>query len=247
MELSSYLPKKRLENVILLKVTDSTNTRLKNMLNAPCGTVVVAEEQTGGRGRYGRHFYSPRGGIYLSYLYGGKYDDAAFLTAVCGVAVKRAAEKICGVKLSLKWVNDLLLNGKKVCGILTEAVYFGAEHRTVIGIGINCGSENEPLADEIAAVATSIYAETGAVPNKNALCAEIITALDSLDCCDSSEIFNEYKENCITLGKKVRAITQNGEQEGEIIGINPDFSLEFLQKSGKITKIFNGEVTFKPL
>lgn len=245
MELSSLVSKERLSRLTVLKTTDSTNTQLKKIKNAPHGTVIIAEEQTAGRGRYERKFHSPKGGLYLSYLYCGKSDDTVYLTALCGVAVKRAIEKVCGVSLCIKWVNDLLLNGKKLCGILAESVYTGSEKRTVIGIGINCGGEDSHLPDEIKDIATSVYEETGKTPCKNVLCAEIIKALDSIDTSDRDEIFEEYRKNCITLGKKARAVSPSGEYYGEVTGINPDFSLEFLEENGKKRRIYSGEVSVK--
>ncbi len=245
MELSSILTPKRLENVTVLKSTDSTNTRLKQMKNAAHGTVIIAEEQTAGRGRYARRFHSPKGGLYLSYLYVGKSPDSVYLTALCGVIVKRALENVCGVTLGIKWVNDLILNGKKVCGILAESVCLGDEFRTVIGIGINCGDENSVFPEELESIATSVYKETGIAPDRRCLCGEIIKMLDDIDTLDRDEIFEEYKKNCITLGKKACAVSQNGELNGEVIGINSDFSLEFLSENGEKKRIYTGEISIK--
>lgn len=245
MDLSSFLTAKRLENVTVLDKTDSTNTQLKKMNDAKHGTVIIANEQTAGRGRYNRRFHSPKGGLYLSYLYVGKSSDTVYLTAVCGVIVKRAIERVCGVNLGIKWVNDLLLNGKKVCGILAETVYTGEKHRTVIGLGINCGDKNSIFPDEIKDVATSVYNETGIIPDKRRLCSEIIKMLDGIDTLDRDEIFKEYKKNCITLGKKVRAVSQESTCDGEILGINPDFSLEFLSENGEKKRIYTGEISVK--
>ena len=246
MNLSKYLSKDRLSTVSVLDVTDSTNTQLKKMKDAPHGSVIIAKVQTAGRGRYDRTFHSPSGGIYLSYLYCGKISKLTDITAVCGVIVRRAVINITGVDLSVKWVNDLLLNGKKVCGILAETVYTGDTHRTVIGIGINCGDENSVLPDEIKDIATSIYDETGILPDKCALCAEIIKALDTIDSLDRDEIFNEYSENCITVGKNVRVFSEFYESDGKVIAVNPDFSLEFLSENGEKRCIYSCEVSVKP-
>ena len=245
MDLSSFLTAERLENVIVLDKTDSTNTQLKKMKDARHGTVMIANEQTAGRGRYNRRFHSPKGGLYLSYLYIGESSDAVYLTATCGVIVKRAIENVCGVSLDIKWVNDLLLNGKKVCGILAETVYTGEERRTVIGIGINCGDENSVIPDEINDIATSLYKETGVSPDRSRLCGEIIKILDDIHTFNRNEIFEEYKKNCITLGKKVRAVSQGSEYDGEILDINPDFSLDFLSENGEKKRIYAGEVSLK--
>ncbi len=247
MNLSRFLNKERLSTVTVLDVTDSTNTQLKKMNDAPHGAVIIAKEQTEGRGRYDRTFHSPNGGIYLSYLYRGKIESVPNITAVCGVIVRRAVKMVTGVDLSVKWVNDLLLNGKKVCGILAETLYTGEDSRTVIGIGVNCGDENSVFPDEIKDIATSIYAETGILPDRCALCAEIIKMLDKIDLLDRDEIFKEYKENCITVGKHVRVFSKFEEWQGEIVGINSDFSLEFLSENGEKRRIFSGEVSVKPI
>ncbi len=245
MDLSSFLTAERLENVLVFNKTDSTNTQLKKMKDAKHGTVIIANEQTAGRGRYNRHFHSPKGGLYLSYLYIGKSPDTVYLTATCGVIVKRAIETVCGISLDIKWVNDLLLNGKKVCGILAETVYTGKASRTVIGMGINCGDKNSIFPDEIRDIATSVYSETGIIPDRYRLCGEIIKMLDGIDTLDRDEIFKEYKKNCITLGKKVRAVSQDGVCDGEILDINRDFSLDFLSENGEKKRIYTGEVSVK--
>ena len=211
-------------------------------------TVIMARVQSGGRGRMGRTFISEEGGLYFSAVLPTGYLSCSLslCTAAAAVAVRRVLFEKTGKPLCIKWVNDILLDGKKVCGILAETVYTGDTHRTVIGIGINCGDENSVLPDEIKDIATSIYDETGILPDRCALCAEIIKALDTIDSLDRDEIFNEYSENCITVGKNVRVFSEFYESDGKIIAINPDFSLEFLSENGEKRCIYSGEVSVKP-
>ena len=159
--------------------TDSTNKRAAALaLEGACsGTCVIAEHQSAGRGRLGRSFYSPeRQGIYLSVILKPDFDisKAVLITAAASVAVKRAIQTVCGACPQIKWVNDLYLDGKKICGILTEAITdfeSGQITNIVVGIGINCSCEDFP--DEIQEIA-------GGIPgsySKNALAAEVVNQL----------------------------------------------------------------------
>ena len=148
---------------------DSTNTRVKQLAleGAQDGTVVVANCQTAGRGRMNRVFQSPRDqGIYLTALLRPQLppDRLMMVTAMAGVAVCEAVEQICGVRPGLKWPNDPVLNGKKLCGILTELSLEGESGRLqylAVGIGVNVGQRAEDFAPEVRPVATSLLQELG--------------------------------------------------------------------------------------
>lgn len=244
MDLSPHLSKDRLNNVICLDTLQSTNTYLKAMASAPDRTVVTADSQTGGRGRYDRAFHSPKGGIYMSYLFRNPVYDPRYLTAVCGVCIKRCIESHCGVSLGIKWVNDLILNGKKICGILAESVIDNQGTRTVVGIGINVNTQKSDFAGELSQIASSLYVQTGKTFDKDRLCAEIIKALDDMDA-DIGQYLDEYRKSCITLGKDVYVFSQNSREEGTVLSLNDDFSLDILMKSGEKRTVISGEVTVK--
>ncbi len=152
----------------------STNDEAKRLMGkTPC--LVAARAQSSGKGQRGRSFFSPEGGIYMSLCV--KPDIApeslAFITLMSGMAVRDAVEKVCGISCRLKYVNDLLIDGKKVCGILTEAVFEGERLMgVVIGIGINC--ENTPVPKELEGITASLEGECGKQIDKNVLIAETV-------------------------------------------------------------------------
>ncbi len=246
MDLSLYLPSRRLKDVICLETVSSTNTYLKNLADAPGGTVVISDIQTGGVGRYKRTFHSPKGGIYLSYLFRDPICGAQFLTPIAGVCVKRAIESLYGVKIGIKWVNDLLSGDKKICGILAEAVTDGKTSRTILGIGVNVNTEKDGFRGELSGIASSILLETGKYIDEGALCAEIIKNLDSITD-DRSGYLQEYRKSCVTVGNDVIFYSHDGTHEGRVLGVNDDFSLEILTKNGEKQSIFSGEVSTKPM
>lgn len=149
----------------IFKTLESTNLTAKKMAleGAPAGSVIIAEEQTRGRGRMGRSFYSPPGrGIYMSFILKPRFDasKAVLITTAASVAVCRAIEKVTGVSCFIKWVNDIYADGKKVCGILTEAVTdfeTGQIEHIVLGIGINYGTASGEFPEELAGIAGSLF------------------------------------------------------------------------------------------
>ena len=189
--------------------TDSTNKRASALaLEGAChGTCVIAGHQTAGRGRLGRSFYSPeRQGIYLSVILKPDFDisKAVLITAAASVAASRAIQTICGVRPQIKWVNDLYLDGKKICGILTEAITdfeSGQITNIVVGIGINCSCEDFP--DEIQGIA-------GGIPgsySKNALAAEVVNQLlDIASNIEARDFIDEYRQSSMVIGKNINVI-----------------------------------------
>lgn len=145
-----------------LDCTDSTNALLLEMARggAPVGTVVWAHRQEGGRGRLGRTFSSPAGGVYISMLVPCPSDpkDIGFaLTAKAGVAVKRAIRDVCGVECGIKWVNDIVLDGLKVCGILAQMVAREGENVVVVGIGVNYATPLSCFGEDLRGIVGSLY------------------------------------------------------------------------------------------
>jgi BirA family biotin operon repressor/biotin-[acetyl-CoA-carboxylase] ligase len=164
---------------------DSTNNRAKELAaqGAPHGTAVIAGTQTGGRGRYGRSFASPPGGLYMSVVLKIAGADTELMTAAAAVAVCRAVERVTGLQPRIKWVNDVLIDGKKVCGILCETVS-GAEW-AVAGIGVNTGA----VPEEVQSIAAGLGLD-GKI--REALAGEILKNLLS-----GEEFIDEYKRRLI--------------------------------------------------
>ena len=149
--------------VIFEAEVDSTNTRLKAIADhAADGTVIAAGRQSGGRGRLGRSFASPEGGVYLSILLAPTADlsRCLTLTPTAAVAVRRAIKRCCGISAYIKWPNDLQLRGKKLCGILTEAVSADGEVKIIIGIGVNLNTRAEDFPPELRDSACSVFSDT---------------------------------------------------------------------------------------
>lgn len=191
--------------VTVLAEIPSTNTALKEMAaqDASIGTTLIAARQTGGRGRLGRQFHSPEGGLYLSTLIAP--TDTA--TCCAAVAAARAIESLCDAKIDIKWVNDLYLNGRKVAGILAEGVFApdGALTAVVLGIGINVGVTDFP--DELKPIATSLGNEGFILAREDVAAAFLGELTNALT---DSTAMDEYRRRNIVLGRPI-TVMRGGE------------------------------------
>lgn len=231
---------------------DSTNTALKNRAREglPTGTVLLTGRQTGGRGRLGRQFASPSGGIYLSVLLRPQ-AHLRRLTAVTAAAVRRAITTVCGVQVGVKWRNDLLLGGKKVCGILAEVSFArGALDYAVVGIGINCNTDPAAFPPEVRQIATSLAAELGESVDETALAAAVIRELYAMDAAlpeGAEDWMADYAAACVTLGKPVRVLRGQTEIPALAVGMDADGGLLVRYEDGKTAVIDTGEVSVRGL
>ncbi len=220
----------------------STNTYLATLARegAQAGRVILAETQTAGRGRLGRSFFSPKGsGIYLSILFRPKVLDAGRLTTLAAVVTASAIERVCGIKVGIKWVNDLLFDGKKLCGILAEGV--GTEF-AVLGIGINVKKSAFP--SELADIAISLEDILGYAPNRNHLVAQILEGFAKADIEGFSHM-EEYRRRSLTLGKTVR-ILSTGERV-LVLAIEEDGALLVLDENRERRRISSGEISVREI
>ena len=233
---------------------DSTNNYLKKLAaeGASEGTAVIANAQTAGRGRMGRSFASAQGlGVYMSLLL--RPDCAACcarsLTANTAAAVCMAIETVSGIKPEIKWVNDLYLKGKKICGILCEsAVSADKLDYAVIGIGLNVITRPEDFPEELRQKAGSIYSQTGLIIERGKLISAILNELDGMYaawCEDKSAYLNEYKSRCTMLGKVITVISSDGEYDALAKDITPDFGLVVETVDGETRILHSGEVSLK--
>lgn len=258
--IAALLPDSRSGNVHVFETVDSTNNVLKDMASkgVPSGTVVISDHQSGGKGRRGRSFSSPSGvGIYLSYLLkpDSGFDKISDLTSWTAVAVADAIKNAYGLDSQIKWVNDLLMNRKKICGILTEVTVEGESgliDTCIIGIGINVNESGFP--EEISQIATSISIENGGKTFiRSTLAAEIIKSMDKLASGwpDDSYYLNRYRELNITTGSWITAfpqIAENGQgRTGTAVEINDDFSLKVRFDDGSVSDLRSGEVSVRGL
>lgn len=202
--ISCYLDKKM--DVYAYKTIDSTNTQMKKFAvdNHVDYALIVAEHQSAGRGRFNRNFYSPeKQGIYMSLLlrYNQTFNDATLITIQSAVAVKRVIKKLCGIDTKIKWVNDLYYQGKKICGILTEAISdfeSGMIEAIIIGIGINVSTKQFPK--ELLDKATSLGIEN---INRSKFIALIVNEIFKIMNEDFNNVLNEYKDASCILNKKI--------------------------------------------
>ena len=220
--------------LVCLAEVDSTNLRARQLAaeGAADGTVVVADRQTAGRGRLGRSFQSPGGqGIYLTALLRPDLPPERLspVTAMAGVAVCRAVERLCGVSPGLKWPNDPVLDGKKLCGILTEL----------------------SLEGETARVQALVQALGHAV-SRPALAAEIIREVDRLCAAlaagETGPYLAEYRRRCVNLGRTVRLLRPDGGGEtAEALDIDEEFGLVVRRPDGAVKTVRSGEVSVRGL
>lgn len=210
---------------------DSTNTRLRELAErgAPEGTVVTALAQSAGRGTGGRSFFSPAGeGLYLSVLLRPRVELSQLLTLTgrAAVAVRRGVERACGAPCAIKWLNDLRLNGKKLCGILTE-LSPGLDF-VIVGIGINLTQSAETFAAQgLGEIATSLAAE-GYPADRERLTACVLEELEAmyrLFPAGAEQTLREYRAHCLNLGQRVIYWENGSRRAGTAEEIDGDFSL----------------------
>ena len=217
----------------------STNTALKERADAPEGTTLIAVRQTGGRGRLGRQFHSPAGGLYLSTLL--RPDDAVGVTCRAAVAAARAVENLCGAKIDIKWVNDLYLTGRKVAGILAEGVFApdGTLSAVVLGIGINV--EATAFPDDLQSIATSLGNEGFHLAPEDVAAAflnELYTALTD------PNAMEEYRRRNLVVGREV-TVLRGGETYSAVAqSITDDGHLVVRTAHGTVT-LSSGEVSLR--
>ncbi len=239
---------------------DSTNAYLKraaNEENAPDGAVAVADEQTGGRGRRGRSFLSPAGkGVYLSALLRPSLEPSRLLplTGFVAVAMCSAVERVAHLRPQIKWTNDLVLNGRKLCGILTELSVegeSGALQYVVVGIGVNVAHTREDFAGELENVATSLAIETGERVSRSALAAAMIEELDKMyDALlrgDTRAYLDAYRRDCLTIGREVQLLWQDVRERVRAVGVDDELGLEVIRADGSRDTIRTGEVSVRGL
>ena len=243
------------KNLICLEETDSTNNVIKKAAEegAPHGTLAVAETQTGGKGRLGRSWVSPRGsGIWMSILL--RPDKlppyrASMLTLVCALAVAEGIREVTGLPAGIKWPNDIVVNGKKAVGILTEmSAEMESIHYVVAGIGINCNIREFP--EEIRATATSLFLELGEPVKRSAVVGAVMKALEKyygvfMENGDMEKLCPVYNEMLANRGRQVRVLAPGKEYTGTALGIDPAGALLVEREDGTVSSVISGEVSVR--
>ena len=244
--------------VQVLEEVSSTNTLLKELgrQGAPAGTVLVADRQTGGRGRLGRSFLSPGGvGGYLSALIRPDCAPTELMHLTCAVAVAMcdAVEQAFGFRPGIKWTNDLVVGTKKLGGILTE---LGLDPKTghvsyaVLGIGINCGQYEADFDESIRSMATSARLVLGRQADREMLIAEMIQALERMDktlLSSPAAMLERYKSDCITLGQPVSIVRGDSVRHALALDVDAEGGLVVRYDSGETGTVTSGEVSVRGL
>lgn len=240
-------------NLLWFDNLPSTNDYLKNEAEKlPDGTAVVAEEQSAGRGRRGNVWLSPKGQLAVSILLKGKLPlSAPPVTLICGLAAAKALRGLFGEEFLIKWPNDIVCKEKKVCGILCEAKLSEEGSHTVCGIGVNLTQPPEYFARAGIPYGASISMITGKEPRLSQVAAAILNSFEKEYNAvlkspgkEYAEFFRQYCENCVTLGREIRAITPGGEIRGIAKSVNADGSLN-VQCEGRTLTLFASEVSVK--
>lgn len=243
------------QNLVFFQEVDSTNKVLKKMAaeNAPEGTVVIADMQSTGRGRRGKTWMSaPNRGIWMSILLRPNLHPSSVqtLTLAASVAVMKALEPLGIEGIGIKWPNDILINGKKVCGILTE---LSAEAERVdwviLGIGLNVNHSESDFSHDIASIATSLRmnVNNNTELDRSVLAASIIDEIENVYRgfieSGSSWVVEEWKKSNITLGKRVNIIGQQGSFHAEVLDITAEGKLIVKDDHGMVHEMLSGEIS----
>ncbi|MBO5373527.1 MAG: biotin--[acetyl-CoA-carboxylase] ligase [Lachnospiraceae bacterium] len=234
-------------------VTDSTNMQARRLAEEGSlhGTLVVAGSQQAGKGRSGRTWDSkPDNGIFMTLLLRPKIapQNASMLTLVAALAVSKAIRKMTGLLVQIKWPNDIVYNGKKICGILTEMSAEVAHiHYVIVGIGINV--TNTEFSEEISAVATSLFLESGKKTDRSELIAEVCAFFEQeyavfCEKEDMSTLLKEYNAYLVNRHKQVRILDPKEPFEGKALGINARGEL-LVDVCGEEKKVSSGEVSVR--
>mgnify|MGYP001853031449 FL=1 len=234
--------------------TDSTNIQGAKLAREGCpdGTVVVADSQTAGKGRRGRNWSSPHGSsIYISFVLRPDIPPAcaSSITLIAGMAAAEAIKAETGILAGIKWPNDVVINGKKVCGILTEMnAEVEAIHYIVSGIGINVNQQEFP--EEIRETATSLKLEGKKEVNRSSLAAKLAESFERfyeifLQTGDLSQLKDLYEGMLVNLGRQVKVLDPKGDYQGICRGINIEGELLVECPGGDLRQVRSGEVSVR--
>lgn len=250
--LEGFVSPKRIK---YLETVDSTNTYAKKLLleEHEVADVIIANTQTAGRGRLGRSFFSPKdSGIYCSFILEPflKLENSILITVAASVAVSKAIEKITGLETSIKWINDIYIKEKKVCGILTEAVTnfeTGMIDKIILGVGINFNSSNDGFPEDIVNKAGALYNGNTNNITRNMLISQLIIEIDEcIAKIEDTHIMEYYKSKSMVIGKFVNVLNLGKETSirGKAVDIDKNGFLIIETESGLIT-LNSGEISIR--
>lgn len=252
--LSEFCPWR--DSILYFASIDSTNTRAKELAaqGAPHGTVLIADHQTGGRGRLGRTFLSPAGtGIYMSVILRPNCPPHQLMHLTCAAAVSMcdAVENAVGFRPGIKWTNDLVWESKKLAGILTELSIRpdGIVDYAVVGIGVNCCQQVSDFPEEIRHMALSLSCAAGRSIDRAGVAAAMIEALYKMDrslLSHKEAIMDQYRHDCITLGREVSLLSADGSvRYGTALSVDDEGALVVCFNNGITETVNSGEISVR--
>lgn len=236
------------------ETVDSTNNRAKQLAErgAKSGTLIIADSQSAGKGRRGRSWTSPPGtGIWMSLILRPQIlpSCASMLTLVAAMAVSDGIDKETGLNSQIKWPNDIVVDGRKVCGILTEmSAELDGIHYVVVGMGINANTKEFP--EEIAETATSLCRQTGQTVWRSQIIAAVMEAFEGyydkfMESRDLSLLYDAYNKKLANYGREVMVMSSTGNYQGVSHGINQKGELLVELPDKTVTKVVSGEVSVR--
>ncbi len=234
--------------LIRLDEISSTNSYLKeNRTSLPDGTAVTALRQTAGRGRRGREWLSDDGMLPMSVLMKAPQYPAE-ITLCAAVAVCEVLDSFYGGKFSfgIKWPNDIVLDGRKLCGILCESVYFGDSCDVICGIGINLSQSEDYFSKAELPYGASLEMLTGSAPERFTLVETIAERVITLSKNSFSDIYDSYRRRCVTLGRDVKLVISGSEKTARAVDIAPNGYLICSDENGEFS-VNSGEVSVRGL
>ena len=248
--LEKYLDQKL--NITIFNELDSTNNYLKKIGSEgeKENHLVIASSQTSGRGRMGRSFYSPKGtGIYFSLLLHPQIsaERSLFLTVMAAVSVAETVMEYNKNNVKIKWVNDIYIDGKKVCGILTEGAINSDKKLdyAVVGIGINVIAPKNGFPEYIKDIATAIFPGKTEENIKEKIVAEVVNRFFQMYNGDDNDFIRRYKEYSYLTGKEINIISGENTRPAVVLDITDDCRLLVKNKNGEIEEISSGDVSVR--
>lgn len=257
MDIVNYLPPAShwKDTISYFPKIDSTNNRAKALAQAgaPAGTVVVADCQSAGRGRMGRQFQSPAGvGLYLTVILRPdcKATELMHLTCAVAVAMCDAVEHAFGFRPAIKWTNDLVVENKKLGGILTELGFSpdGTLEYAIIGIGLNCRQRTRDFPAELRSMATSLSAAAEKEVDPARVCAAMLEALHRMDALlltEKDSLLERYRSDCITLGQEISVLRGDSVTHGTALSVDDQGALVVAYPDGSRETVNSGEVSIR--
>src|SRR6056297_2629294 len=254
-EIAPYLKTENIgKNILYFDTIDSTNKKAKEIAEtSPDGTVVISEEQTAGRGRLGRNWSSPKGSsLLISILLKPEIDPSKVsnITLVGAVALVKALEYF-DIEGLIKWPNDIIINGKKIAGILTElSAEINQVNYVVMGIGVNLYTNEEEFPEDIRHKAGSILSETGKTINRKKFTGKFLNCFEKYSQeyflgNNFDEVIKISKERSILMGKEVKIVGRDYSYEAKVLDITEKGHLLIEKKDGSKEEIYSGEVSVR--